>query len=437
MVATEKSNRDYMLSFITRICKEVGPRRSASEEERKACGMIKEECEKYADEVKFDRFQTAYKAYPGGLVRVAFVLISIGMILMLTSIYWLQIAVSLLALWVVVAELMVILEFTDPFYKKDDSYNVFGVIKPQKEAKVKVIFGGHSDSAYEMPFAKKYGVKISNLMFGAIGYGFAGVIFSIIKLILDAQGRDIDVFTWGSIIRITSVDVVYLIISIVGYPFLCWVVWNAGNRGTVVMGANDNLTGVAVSLALGKYFRENRLDNVEVWFGSFGSEEAGQRGSKRFVQKYGLESHELDNSYTVVLESLSGMGFGILTAEKMYLHWPSLKPVYHSKELFEKYYASVKRYIKERKPVPFVKVHEATFAGTDATRFSQQGFKAIALATGGSNLFIDHWHDRSDTPENINKLMLWHALNMCATFVTDLDKELAGAENQNPPPTNL
>lgn len=425
MVTTDKTNREYMHSFITRIC-EGGPRRSASEAERKACMLIKDECEKYADEVKVDKFHTTFHSYPTGLVRVAAGFVTIGIACMITAWYWLQIAFALFGLWVIIAELMVMLEFIDPFYKKDESINVFGVIKPRKDAKVKVIFGGHTDSAYEMPFARKYGVKINTLMFAGIGYGFSGVGFTILKIVLDLLAIPIDVWTFAGIFRITWVDVIFLLISSVGFPFMMWVVWNASNRSTKVLGANDNLSGVAVAMLLGKHFKEHRPENVEIWFGSFGSEEAGQRGSRRFVRKYGVDGKELDNSYTVVLESLSGMGLAVLSAEKMYLTWPGMKPVFHSKELVDKFVASIDHYKAERRGVPYTTVHEATFAGTDATRFSQKGFKTLALVAGGTNMFIDNWHDRNDTPENINRLTLWHAANMCATFVDDLDKELAG-----------
>jgi hypothetical protein len=115
----------------------------------------------------------------------------------------------------------------------------------------------------------------------------------------------------------------------------------------------------------------------------------------------------------------------------MYLTWPGMKPVFHSKELVDKFFASAKHYIKEKKVVPYTQVHEATFAGTDATRFSQKGFKAIALAAGGANMFIDNWHNREVIPANINRLTLWHAVNMCATVVDDLDKELGNPEQKD------
>ncbi len=425
MVETPTDLRKYMYNFIENICKECGPRRPASEAERKSQDMIKAECETFSDEVKVDEFRCAYNAYPGGLVRVAVVLMTISFVLSLLDyyLYTIMFAFIGMALWTLVAELMIMLEFIDPFYKKDTSRNVFGVIKPQGETKLRIIFGGHSDSAYEIPFARKYGAKISTLMLSAIGYGIVALVLQVIKFILELAGVVIDVWRQPGILRITVIDVIFLLLSIVGYPFLLWVVKNSASRSKIVMGANDNLSGVAGAMALGKYFKEHRPKNVEIWTGAFGCEEAGQRGSRRFVSKYGPLG-VLDNSYTVVLESISGIGFGILAAEKMYLTWPQLKPVFHSKELVDKFFNAAEDYRKAKGAVPYYVIHEATFAGTDATRFSQKGYKAIALASGGDNMFISNWHDESDVPKNINKLMLWHAVNMAATFVDEMDKEM-------------
>lgn len=425
MVETDKDLRQYMMAFITDVCDKCGPRRPASAAERKAQDMIKAECDKFADEVKMDEFRCAYNAYPGGLVRVAIVLITISFGVSLLDGYWYTAMFAFigLALWTLVAELMIMLEFTDRFYKQDVSRNVFGVLKPQGEVKLRIIFGGHSDSAYEIPFARKYGATITTLMILGICYGVVALVFQLIKLILDLSSVSMTVGLVPGLFRITVVDVIFLLTLPVGYPYIVWVVKNVASRSKIVLGANDNLSGVAASLALGKYFKEHRPKHVEIWAGAFGCEEAGQRGSKRFVAKYGPQG-VLDNAYTVVLESISGIGFGILSAEKMYLTWPQMKPVYHSKELVDKFFNAVENYRKSKGAVPYYKVHEATFAGTDATRFSQKGYKAIALASGGDNLFISNWHDETDIPKNINKLMLWHAVNMAASFVDEMDKEM-------------
>ncbi|MHA1682486.1 MAG: M28 family metallopeptidase [Promethearchaeota archaeon] len=425
MVVTDKKYRNYIIDFVTKICDECGTRIPTSEGEHKASDMIRAECETFADEVIFDEFRTAYNAYPQGLVRVASGFFLLGYLLLSTVVYYLVIATFFMAMVVIVLELMVMFEFIDPLYKKGTSHNVFGKIKPTGEPKFLLIFGGHTDSAYEIPAGVKYGVKMQYILYGAIGIAIISVIFAILKIFIHPAGIRWFIFNW------TILDTIFYIpFLLVGLPFSIWAMYNFTTRKNKTLGANDNMAAVAASLALGHHLKEHRPKNVEVWVGSFGSEEAGQRGSKAFVQKYGIEQKLLDNSYTVVLESINGLGLAVLSAEKMYLMWPSLKPVYHSRELVDKLMKAFDTYKGEKghRGTPLYMEHEATFAGTDATRFSQKGFKAVAILSGTflgeGNLFPSNWHHRSDTPDKLDKTHCWHTVNISATFVDQIDTEM-------------
>ncbi|MFX0098777.1 MAG: M28 family peptidase, partial [Candidatus Hodarchaeota archaeon] len=338
MVVTDRKNMEYMLGFITKICDECGGRIACSDEEHKASQIIKEECEKFADEVKYDPFKTAFHAYPRGFIRTALGLCTIAMGLFPTILHFASFFLALLALLVVVFELMVMLEFIDPFYKKGTSYNAFGRIKPQKETKMLLVFGGHTDSAYHVPLAEKYGQDILKYLLSAVGAIVFAIGVGLLKFIFAFAVPNAGYMNLGSLwgfFRWTIFDYILFLPMIVWYPFVIWVVTHYVSNKPV-LGANDNLSAVAAAMAIGHWAKKNRPKHVEVWAGSFGAEECGQRGSKAFVKKYGLEEKILNNSHTVVLESVSGLGYGLLSSESMYLSWPSLKPVIHSKETVDK-----------------------------------------------------------------------------------------------------
>jgi len=203
------------------------------------------------------------------------------------------------------------------------------------------------------------------------------LILSPIKFILQFLIFDFIYWEWTlaniPILRITIIDFIFFIPFIVWFPFFLYVAINfVGN--TLVPGANDNLSGVAIALAIGKYLAdaEHRPENVEVWIGSFGAEEVGQRGSKAFVEEYGKRGI-LDNSLTIVLESVGGgEGMGILSAEKMYFAW-------HSKEVYEPLFTAFQKYKSETKGVVPCKVHESVFAGTDAIPFTYKGLSPVNI----------------------------------------------------------
>ena len=82
-------------------------------------------------------------------------------------------------------------------------------------------------------------------------------------------------------------------LNILRYVFLAWipilfVALFFENKKRPVMGANDNLTGCFISMAVVKYMQHHdiRFENTEVWVVLTGSEEAGLRGAKAFCKAH-------------------------------------------------------------------------------------------------------------------------------------------------------
>ncbi|MFX0103216.1 MAG: M28 family peptidase, partial [Candidatus Hodarchaeota archaeon] len=101
-----------------------------------------------------------------------------------------------------------------------------------------------------------------------------------------------------------------------------------------------------------------------------------------------------------------------------------------SKETVDKMLAAMDQYKSEKghRGTPYYTAYDLSFAGTDATRFSQKGFRACALTAAGESVsgtwFLENWHIHKDSPENIKPWSLWHAVNFCATFIKMMDEEL-------------
>ena len=420
---TDKSYLDYMYSFIDRICKEIGPRLAGTEKEIQAIDEIEKEVKNCSDETMRDDFYCTNQAYPGGFRTVAGILSVIGFCFFPTPISIVTTILCTLGLVVLVMELMVLAEFIDFLYKKKKSQNIFGKIKPTSTTKKLIIFGGHSDSAYNIPFSK-YGNKMNTMLYLAILLGVYALILGLIKFILQFILQDFVMFEFSiagiPIFTITIIDFIFFIPFLGWFPYFLYVVINFIGK-TMVQGANDNLSGVAVALGIGKYLSQNRPKHVEVWFGSFGAEEVGQRGSKAFVKKYGKQGI-LDNSLTVVLESVGGgEGIGILTTEKMYF-------TTHFKEVYKPLEQAFLKYKEENKTkgiVPY-KLHEAVFAGTDAVRFSLKGYPACAIVGGAiETFFIKNWHSPDDIPENLNTKIMRDVLETCLYFVELIDQQVS------------
>ena len=416
-----------MYNFIKDICDNIGPRLATKKEEHEGLGVIQKELSNYCDETFTQEFKTAYLAYPRGLVRWGGGLCTIGFFFLFTYLPYICTIMCSLGLFFAVTELLFLKEYLDIFYAKGISKNVFGIVKPKavETPKKYLIFGGHSDSAIELPYAKLGVPSMQKRLYGAIALGIFAIIWSIIKLIL--LGTLTPLISY-SIFSINLMDIILFV------PFVPWFIFflNILFRffgSQIVKGANDNLSGVAVAMAISRFIsqEENRPNNIAVICGSFGAEEAGQRGSKAFVKQTSKEI--LDNSYTVVVESCGGGdGVGILSAETMYLtinsKFPFIHPIRHHPDVYNRMNAAFEKTREKKKGLPPTEVVAAKFAGTDAVRFTEKGFPACAIVGGGiKTLFIKNWHSLEDTPENLDKNIMNHVLNICLEFIELVDKE--------------
>ena len=412
----DDSYSDYMYSIINNICQKFGPRYSSSQAEEDANIWIKDELDKFADETFLDEYNVRPAMYPQGFIKIAGIL---GLTSPLFMIFQFPLPIFsavfvIIALWVLYSEMMLMKGWIWPFFKKRTSSNVFGIIKPTDEVKFRIIFEGHSDSAKEMNIAS-YPPKLRRWI-AIIGLYFLAhtIIFSIWKFTYQIVGGFPLVIFNTPIISWTIIDVIYFISLIVIYPFFIWILKGFLGK-TVVLGANDNLSATAVTLAIGKYLSNNRPKNVEIWVGSQGSEEVGDKGAGAFVKKYGKKG-VLDDSFTVVLECCGA-------AEAMAIIEKDMHRAIYDKDindLLEKSYNLVK---EENPEILKLKRVNLKIGACDACQYIHNGYKASAMfgIEEKKNKAVN-WHSVKDTPENIEKKVLKDFLNVSLKFVELIDK---------------
>ncbi|MFX1357907.1 MAG: M28 family peptidase [Promethearchaeota archaeon] len=412
----DDSYSNYMYDFIDTICKKFGPRYSCSKAEMDANLWIKEELDKFCDSTFIDEFETTPAMYPQGFIKVAGFLGGISPIFipLLFPLPIISLILVIMGLVIIYAELFLMKEWIKFLFKKKRSSNVFGIIKPKGEVKFRIIFEGHTDSAKEMLIAS-YKPRTRQLI-AVIGVYFLihTIIFSICKFIAQIlPGNPIIMLNW-TIFSWTIIDTIYFISLIIIYPF--FILLLRGFLGKqVVLGANDNLSGSAVSSAIGKILSENRPQHVEIWIGSQGSEEVGDKGAKAFVEKYG-KLGILDNSYTVVLECCGA-------ADRMLLLEKDMHTKTYPKELIEKLQISYENAKNEIPNILKLDIGSLKIGSCDACRYVHKGYKAIPLfgAESKKNKAVN-WHSVKDSPENISKRVLKDFLTVCFNFVEVIDK---------------
>ncbi|TFG04107.1 MAG: M28 family peptidase [Promethearchaeota archaeon] len=412
-----ESYSDCMYNFIDTICKKFGPRYSCTKEETDSNKWIKKELDKYCDETVLDEFETYPGLYPQGLIKVAGILSGISILFMPLMFPFpiFSLVFILLGLLILYSELVLMKEWIKFLFKKGISSNTYGIIKPSGSVKSRIIFEGHTDSAKQMKIAT-YEKKppVYRIVLG-VYFLFHTITFSVLKFILQLiYGSSIILLRWW-IFSITILDLFYFIPLIVIFPLFIWVIRGfSGN--TVVLGANDNLAGSAVAVAIGKYLSIHRPKNVEVWVGSMGSEEVGDKGAKAFVEKYG-KLGILDGSHVIVLEQCGD-------ADEMMILEKDMHKANYSEEINELLLKAHEEIRKERPGILPLKKGRLIIGSCDACRYIHEGYKAAALmGTEKGRRKAPNWHSIEDTPENIDKKVLEDFLAVCLKTIELIDNQ--------------
>ncbi|NHJ49667.1 MAG: Zn-dependent exopeptidase M28 [Asgard group archaeon] len=411
---------DYAYSYIETICNDIGPRFSCSDEERKANVWIESELSKYCDSTGIDEFQAHPKFFIQGIFRVVFPLGILSYLLnfLVFPYYILSSLIMLIACFILISDLVMLKGLIRPIFKKKSSTNAYGIVKPKKEVKFRVILDGHTDSAIELPWARVR--KISILIFlvvFAVMFILYNLVYPITELILQITSSNHMIeYSWG-IFEISNMDIIGLSIGFV--LFLIFIGLFSGLISTrKVMGANDNLSGSAIAATAAKYFSKNRLDNIELVVLSTGSEEIGERGAKDFAEKH---PELFENAYSLAIECV-GAGKDLFIVEKDYFHLAD-----YSQEVVTRVKTAYDDYKQENPDVISCQIGRLVIGSSNANIYIKKGYKAafIIVQSEDAPWRPVHWHGRDDTFDKIDKKVLNDILGITITFVENVDKEFS------------
>jgi hypothetical protein len=172
----------------------------------------------------------------------------------------------------------------------------------------------------------------------------------------------------------------------------------------VVPGANDNLSAVAVLVALGRALSERPPAGVRVLLLSTGSEESFMEGMQGFMRRHG---GALDRERTTVLclECVGSPTLTLIEAEGMLRMRP--------------YSDTARRRLAAAAAALDVELVRGlrTVAATDALVALRRGYAAATLASIDGTKFPANYHWPSDTPENLDWETMRRAFAVTEGFV--------------------
>ncbi len=372
---------NYTIREVKKICKEIGPRESGEESERKAQAYVAESMKNVADSVEIEDFELHPKAFMGW-VLLDVILMMISSVLFLcgrfsadaqTPLTVAALILSSFSLLFMVFEFLFYKPILDPFFPKRQTCNVVCTRKPKGEVKKRIIFSGHIDSAYEWTYTHLGGGKLLTAVIAlAFGSVFVHFVLDIIGLFNIPQWLDTTIMVIG---------IVCTFPIILGAFFVNWK--------RVVPGANDNLTGVFASMAVLQYMNANdiRFENTEVVAVSMACEEAGLRGAKAFAKKHANE----DDVETVFVATDTLRDFDYMGV--------------YNKDMSGtvKLDARAAAMLKKASEIAGYNLDYANvfFGSSDAAAIQQGGMNAVALAAMDPAP-ARYYHTRGDTADNLD-----------------------------------
>lgn len=402
----------YALDLVKAICEEVGPGLPGTPQERARAGMIRKELESHlgAENVAVEEFTFAPHAF---LNLYPAIFLIFALLLNLATAY-----VSSLALWLtsIAALVFSILcpllffgefflshEMVDPFFKKSQSVNVVGAMRGPGAQNVKrlLILSGHHDSAMENTWLRltKYG------FFFIFPAWFFGMLTMLVMSGIQLAGL---IASNPEVVRAGMLGWPLMVYPMAPAILFGLFAHRGKKNGGVVPGAADNLSACAIAVAMCRFLARNPAclpADTEIRFLSFGSEEAGLRGSRRYVSRHLDELKRLDtrllNYETVVHPEI-----GILTSDVN-------GTVRNSPEIVESVVAAARR-----AAVPHKLSAASLGVGTDAAPFSRAGLKAITLLPFKTpQQMVAFYHQALDTPEVLTIEPIFNVLKLTLEWV--------------------
>ena len=407
------ADAEYALSLVRKICAEVGPGLPGTPQERQRAAIIKKELEIHLGpgNVAEEEFSLAPDAFlataPSVFCMLAAIILNICIGRLPGISAWIAslaaVAFSLVTPLVFVLEFALSLEVIDPLFPKKQSTNVVGRLRKPGTEDVKrvLILSGHHDSALENTWLRLtgYGFFILSAIF------FVGTVTLVVMCLIQLVGLIVGseavvrsgTLGWAPLVFLMAPSIVYAL-------FL-----TRGRRdGGVVPGAADNLSACAEVAAMSRFLvhhPDQIPDQTEVRFISFGSEEAGLRGSRRYVERHLEELKQLDARL---------LNYEIVAHQEIAIMDSDVNGTVRNSPVMVRGVVDAAR----RAGVPF-KIGAAAFgAGSDAAPFSRAGLRALTLMCFKvPQQQLAFYHQDRDTPDVLTIEPLLNVLKLTLEWV--------------------
>lgn len=372
----------WIANDITHVCKTFEKRSPGTRGEEQACEYYAQ----MAKELGCDSAVVeAFEENPGSFY--GWIYYSVSLTLASIPAYFvapaLTVGLNAASLGIALAQFGAYIKLMDPLFPKKTGHNMTAIKKPKGEVKRRIIFNGHPDAAWEWPV---------NYKLGGVGFeghailGFSAIFYYTILGLLRWKKE-------GAFVKVADAGLKKAgLYGLPFVPFLIGLYW-LWNENRIVDGANDNLTGCEMGMAVLKSLKDEgiELENTEIGVILSGSEEAGLRGAKAWCEAH---KGEFDDVPTFIYSYDT-----IHDPKYLMVNYRDLNgTVKADKDVSDLFYESAKEL-----GIPCKKGWVPPLGGaTDSAAFAQGGFRVTGI-TGLNHKLESYYHTRKDSYDNLNE----------------------------------
>ncbi|MBR2350370.1 MAG: M20/M25/M40 family metallo-hydrolase [Clostridia bacterium] len=410
LINEKQKSAQYMIDEITHICKDMPKRAPGSEGEKIACeymaDVLKNDCG--CEKVSVESFKENPNAFFGWIyITATCALISY---ILYFFVPLAAVLVTLFGFAVMFAQFGFYKKVVDFLFPAATGHNVTAVKKCKGEVKARIFYNGHPDAVWNLPFHNKWGgAAYEGHIIIAVGGALISLVFHIlatIKVGATAQVATPELYGWLYYAG-------FAILVFAPFIFGLYFMWD---ERTIVDGANDNLSGCYMGIAILKAMKDEgiELENVEVGVILSGSEEAGLRGAKAWAEAHKEEYQDGIPTWIIGYDT-------IREPEYLYVNYRDLNgTVKMDKEVGDAFLNAAKELDIQCQAsiVP-------PFGGaTDPAAFKQAGFTTCGV-TGMNHTIQTYYHTMRDTYDNMSEQALADCYAISVKVLDNFNKKFS------------
>lgn len=415
LIDNKAQSAQFMCDEIAHICNDMPKRDPGSVGEKMACeymaDYLKNDCGCERSDV--ESFKENPNAFFGWIYfTITFVLAGMVLFFFMPIVGAVITALGFVILFV---QFGLYKKLVDKFFPEKTGHSVTAIKKCTGEVKGRVFFNGHPDAVWNWPVNNKFGGTahvahlVTSVVSGLIvlGLNIAAAVKTGCRPVTDYT---IAGYTslYTPVLFWMGIAILVMVPCFVGMYFM----WD---ENTITDGANDNLTGCYMGIAILKAMKDQgiELEHTEVGVIISGSEEAGLRGAMAWCEAHKGEFDDVPTwiySYDTIHESrFLGVNYRDLNGT-----------VKSDKEVSDSFVNAANEL-----GIKCTKTWVPPFGGaTDNAAFNKAGFRSTGITALDHNL-QDYYHTMRDTADNLNPECLADCYAISVRCLENFDKNFA------------